>query len=845
MMRFFHIKILTGFLLVLNAAFGHVSLAGSIAGKVSDKDDGMPLQHATVILQGSNLDTKFTATTDSVGHFEFIGVSTDSYTLHVRLLGYEEETLIGLRVDGGSQLQLEIRMEESIIPLDEIRVTGQGGKSREDIRVSVHSLRPARAKRIAGVGEDVFRALQAYPGVLSPNDFVSQLVVRGSGPDQNLILMDDIEIFNPYRLYGMISMFNPDAISGVNLITAGFPAKYGDRLSAVLEVSNKEGDRTIPIGGSMNASITNANLVLQGSSPFNTTGSFLLSARRTYYDLILGPIAKNAGLVKGDVAFPNFADVQAKLVVEPTEGHKLLFNGLASKDAVSILSGPERESPDSISINDGTRNDLLGVAWHFLPSKKLLSKFVLSWYRNRGDSDFGGSILDPSLNREFYENGDTLGIRFFQAQFTSHYAFSKYSVGEALSWSAKNHLLETGIGINFINSSVRWHFVPDEIFEAILQARNVAYPFDIVQTKTYNKSFFYAQDRMKVTEGFMLQPGLRIDYYSLLTTWALQPRLNISYSFDDLTTLRSAWGRYAQSPGYERLLDQEHFFDLTDPSAKSLQPELATHYVLGLDRWLTHEWQLRVESYYKHFDDLLVQEYRHGTIYETTPIQGSDPRLSSGWETPTATTGDSLTSIPVNSGSGGTYGIEFLLEKINVGPDSRLSGWVGYAFSKAERNPYGIVTPYRFDQRHTINVVLDYKLNSWLDIGTRWRYGTNFPYTPPVGITPRILVLAVNGEDVPLIQTDLDGNVIFDIDRGNEANRYSAQLPSYQRLDVRLTAYADFWDLDWLFYLDVINVYNHENVLAYQFFVNDDLTTGRNTTGMLPILPTLGFSVRF
>ena len=122
-------------------------------------------------------------------------------------------------------------------------------QQQNDTRTSLIDLNPRNAKILPGAAEDVFRTLQSLPGILAPNDFSSQLIVRGSGPDQNLIMMDDIEIFNPYRLYGVVSMFNPDAVSDVNLISGGFPAKYGDRLSAVLDVTNREGDKTKNLKG--------------------------------------------------------------------------------------------------------------------------------------------------------------------------------------------------------------------------------------------------------------------------------------------------------------------------------------------------------------------------------------------------------------------------------------------------------------------------------------------------------------------------------------------------------------------------------------------------------------------
>ncbi|MEK9137471.1 MAG: TonB-dependent receptor, partial [Bacteroidota bacterium] len=354
--------------------------AGTLRGMVSSKERGERLAYVIILIEGTTWGT----TTNDSGGFIISPIPAGRYTVEARLLGYEDARIEGVTIKENQTTRLSIQLAESAIPFDEIRVSADRARRQADVRPSLLEVSPVRAKTLAGVGEDVLRTLQALPGVLAPSDFSSQLVVRGSGPDQNLIVMDDIEVFNPYRLYGLISMFNPETASEINLITGGFPAKYGDRLSAVLDVRNREGDKSGAILGSLNASITNANLVLHGKSPFGFDGSYVISGRRTYYDLILGPIAKSAGLVKGDVAFPNFSDIQTKLVIEPSPEHKVIANSMFSRDGVEIISGPDRKQADSINITDVTNNNVAGIAWHYLPSERFLAKSSFSWYRNGG-----------------------------------------------------------------------------------------------------------------------------------------------------------------------------------------------------------------------------------------------------------------------------------------------------------------------------------------------------------------------------------------------------------------------------------------------------------------------------
>jgi len=287
-------------------------------------------------------------------------------------------------------------------------------------------------------------------------------------------------------------------------------------------------------------------------------GSYLFSARRTYYDLILGPIAKNSGLVSGDVAFPNFGDFQYKIALEPGGGHRILASGLFSKDGVDVVTGPKRETPDSISIADDTRNDVAGLAWHYYPSDRFFTKLGLSWYRARGISEFGGEVLDPSLNREYIQStGDTSGARYFSVEFDSRYEFRKVSLKSETGWLLDDQTIEMGAGVDFLTTSIIWHMRPDETFRAFMRSRNISWVEDFIQSKDYERLNLYVQDKVRVGQKLSIQPGVRLDYYAILDKSYLQPRINILYRLDPITTLRAAWGVYRQSPGTRSSLIRE------------------------------------------------------------------------------------------------------------------------------------------------------------------------------------------------------------------------------------------------------------------------------------------------
>lgn len=855
--------VLTVFVL---CAIDAVAQTGTVRGVVRD-DKGEPLNGATVQIVG----TKLGAVTRSDGAFEIDDVPVGQRTATVRCLGYAPWSS-SVTVQQGAATTLQPALQPAPLQLEGVEVRADGKRQlQSDTRASVTKIDPREAKYLPGAAEDIMRSLRTLPGVIAPNDFSSQLVVRGSGPDQNLIVIDDIEVFNPYRLYGFVSMFNPETVSEITLLTGGFSARYGDRLSAVLDVTNREGGGSgAVVGGKLNASATNANLVLEGDLPDVLNGGWLLSGRRTYYDLILGPIARSAKLVEGDVAFPNFRDVQFKAVLNPWPSHSFVLNAITSRDATELISGSERKQLDSFSINDNSTNSLAGMSWRYTPSAGFLSKTIVNWYENSGQTQFGGEggsqllygdvprdslaqlirALPPAIQDSLRklgitaENPPAFGISDGSAGFS----FRKYTVRNETNWKLGRHLLEFGAGSDIIHTSVQFSAKPDSLLAALRSAqRRNSFPDSVVSSVDYYRVHAFAQDKIGFDDRLFIQGGVRFDYYKLIDRAYLTPRLSASYAIDLLTTLRAAFGVYYQSPGYEKLLDRQTFFDLTSPRIAELRAERSTHYVLGLDRFLTDEWQVRVEAYYKSFGDLIVQEKLAGTKYISAPRVDGDRRYASGWEEPVAIPGDSLTSIPVNAATGEAYGVELLLQKIGSNRDSPLSGWFGYTLAWAKRYREGVTFPFNFDQRHTFNLVLNYKLNHWLELGSNFQLGSGFPYTPAVGYNP-IVVMNTDSSGVrrPAVATNVFGEVLFSIDRGGVANINSARLPAYHRLDVRATAYADWWDLKWAIYLDVINVYNHTNILSRSFRV--DKATGtlqQRDVGMLPILPTLGVSVTF
>ena len=833
------------------AAVSSAQTTSVIKGSVT-KINGGVLENVLLTLSTSTSKKLLEAETGSDGRFIFEGVLPGKYDLKAELNGYKPAEKKNITAFGSDTLTIELMMDDETYTTEEIDVVSERFRqAQNDMRTSLLNLSPKTTRVIPGVGEDVLRSLQTLPGVSAPNDFSSQLIVRGSGPDQNLIVMDNIEIFNPYRLYGVFSMFNPETLQDITLITGGFPSRYGDRLSAVLDVSNSEGNKQKYFTGQTNINIANANLVFSGKMPFrNVPGSWIVSTRRSYYDLILGPFAKNAGLIDESASFPSFEDVQAKITFGPFKDHKFVLNGIYSRDGVNIIPGNSKELSDSITVKDQSANDVLGFSWHYAPNTRFLSKTTLSWYRNKGDAQFGGELLDPVLDREIYtpevrDSLRALGL-FLGIGFKSQYIFRKFSLVNNTIFLSDDHKTEIGGGIDLLKTDLEFKLDLDERLKAIFQSNPNfnAISEGFIEGKDYLRGNLYAQDRLKLSEILFVQIGTRFDYFAINNKVYLSPRLNLSYAIDKITTVRAGTGLYYQSPGYEKLFDAQVFYDLSKETASRLDAERSIHYVLGVERWFTNEVFGRFETYYKDFSNLIVQQKLTGYRYEFYPNDPNnyDPnylRDPDNWtRSSTKLPYDSLTSIPINGAKGYSYGFELYLEKKALNPNTKLTGWVSYSFSVANRDREGIITPFRYDQRHSLNIVANYKLLRWLEIGARFNYSSNFPVTVPVGVKPRVVgdSLAV----LPILNI-----VQFDFDFGGQSNLFASKKPVYHRLDIRATAYTQFWGIDWGFYLDVINVYNRQNVIGYDFYIDYNLQVKQKVIGQFPILPTIGINARF
>ena len=729
-------------------------------------------------------------------------------------------------------------------------------KAREELTVEATAdrdegpatlpVKPGDVLTVAGSADNVFRTLQTLPGVAGVEEFGSRIAVRGGGPDQNLTVMDGVEIHNPYRLFGLTSAFNPETIRSFELSTGAFAVRYGDRLSSLFVIENRDGDAARRFAGTSSLSITDANLIFEGGLPGKATGSWLLTGRRTYYDLVANKIV--------DAELPAFGDLQGRAHWQVRPGRSLTVFALLSRESTDARFEGDRATEFGDFVTSA-RNDVVAARFDGSFGPRVTSRTLLSWYRNTDTVDVGAVFRDEA--RRSNAELDGIAFRNTQIAFTRDLTVRDVALRQEVAWAASaGHLVEAGLEAHALDTGISWRIAGDRNPAAAngSSVRGGAGLPDLLDSSRDAIRFgAYALDRVQLTRRLIVEPGVRIDVSAINDRTTLSPRLRATLHLDDATRLVGGVGVFTQSPGYEKLIQSDYFVDLSSADAGSLDSERSVHAVLGLERDLAPGVLARIEGYYKSFDDLIVgrletEEERAARValYDfPPPLQGEVPVEAQ------------ITTEPVNGATGSAYGFEVYLARRALSADTRVTGWASYTFGRATRDMYDRRYPFEYDRPHAFSAVVALRMGRKLELSATGRIASGFPYTPVLG-------LRVSGvEDTR--DADRDGNTteirperdvtfrpVYVADRGGLDNLSSVRLPAFARLDARLAFRPKGPDGRWLFYLDVINVLDRENVGAYIESLEHDPTPGADRPRLViepapgvPFLPSVGVRFRF
>ncbi len=532
---------------------------GSINGYVRDATNGEPLSYANVFLDGTGLG----AASNDRGYYYISSVPAGDYELAVSYVGYGTKRQ-RVQVEASATTTIDVSLDPGSVRLDEVIVSAERARFEREVELSATRLDTRQLLTIPKVGGemDLFRAIQMLPGVIATSDFSNRLYIRGGSPDQNLILLDGITIYNPSHLFGMYSPFITEAIADATLLAGGFPAEYGGRLSAVLDITTKEGNSKTYTGhGSL--SVLAGEALAEGPIP---NGSFLVAGRRTWLpDALLNALG-------ADGLGYYFYDLMGKANYELNHDVRLTLAGLGAED---VLNFWDPEARDSFNGRLAWGNRGLSGQANLILSPVLYCRTTAAW--SNFFSDF----------RVAFNETDT-------ARMTTD--LTDFTLKSDLTWYLHNrHTLALGADLKMTGTRTTTKF--DTIS---FTNRDTLWPLSA-----------YVDDKWEVIpDRFFIKPGLRYSFYSNGNRHELEPRFGLKYKTGKNTALNASAGRYTQP--MVTLNSTEAIFSIYDmwvPVPDDRQIPSALHYIAGVEHWLTGDAILEVEGWYKDYADLLEVRY--------------------------------------------------------------------------------------------------------------------------------------------------------------------------------------------------------------------------------------------
>ncbi|MEM7035936.1 MAG: TonB-dependent receptor plug domain-containing protein [Bacteroidota bacterium] len=802
------IRYLAPLLLLFSLFSNVVAQKHTVSGYVTDAETGEKLIGARVFDPA----LKAGALTNAYGFYS-ITVAADTLRLSCSYLGYTN-TATAFLLNRDTTVNMKLQPEG--ISVEAVEITAEEDISESSQMSSINVPIETIKKIPSLMGEvDVIKALQLLPGVQSGSEGGTGLYVRGGGPDQNLILLDGVPVYNVSHLFGFFSLFPANAINNVNLIKGGFPARYGGRLSSVIDMSLKEGNSK-EFHGEGGIGLLSANLTLEGPIVKDKT-SFMISGRRTYFDILAAPFVAASSETDTRAGY-YFYDLVGKVNHKFSDRDRLYLSFYGGRDKM-YLRDAYQETVGNTTYNSETSfglgwGNLIGaVRWNHVFSPRLFGNLTATF----SDYDF-------SIDAEFLDETTVAGN-------TNTERFGLGYISGIRDWSAKldfdfyanpRHLIRFGA------YGTHHTFTPG-VSNVAIQVGNfeVDTSFGATVTNAIEMGL-YVEDDWKISERHKMNVGLHASGFAVNGSFyrALQPRFSHRFLLDENWALK---GSFASMYQYVHLLTNSTVglpTDLWVPTTDRIRPQLALQGALGVTRSF-HDAGLEfsVEGYYKYMTGLI--EYKEGAAFLAE---------NADWED------------KVEQGDGWSYGAEFLLQRKR----GKLNGWVGYTLSWTNREfenlNGGRPFPYKFDRRHDISLVLTYNLNEKWDFGLTWVYGTGNATTLPIATF-------TGAGPSPLDQLGFNQPLDY------IESRNGFRLRAYHRLDLginrhihhkRKTKDADGnitegdtrWSETWS--IGVYNAYSRRNPFFLYFDYNPATDTrDLKQVSLFPIIPSVAWKFKF
>lgn len=747
MKRLFTILLTLGF--IATAAHVMAQQTGKIKGFVYDKETGEPVLFTNVTLKGTTLG----AATDVNGYYTITNVPVGEQTLMVTYLGYD--TLFQVVTVTANDLETaNLYLTQSSVKLSEVQVSADRQEALTEVRTSVTKLTPKEMKQIPTVsGEsDLAQVLQVQPGVVFTGDQGGQLYIRGGSPIQNKVLLDGMIIYNPFHSIGFFSVFDTDIIKTADIYTGGFNAEFGDRISSIMDIKTRGGNKT-KFSGKVSFNPFGANLLVEGpiikfKEDKGSSLTYMVSGKTSYLKYtskVLYPYIND-----GDGLPFNFTDVFAKLSYNSAGGSQINLVGFSFNDQVTYQS-----------INNYKWNSF-GVGFN--------------------------AIIVPSGSQVLLEP-------FFN--------YSNYKIELTESTQDDRRYSEIGGfngGMNFT-----YYFGKSELkFGPFLQGFQTKYEFEnsvgqlIGQGESQNTTDFgaYAKFKWSWRDKIVLEPSFRIHYYASLGVASPEPRLGLKWNITKWLRFKYAFGLFAQNMisansdrdvvnlFYGFLTAPENLPDEFDGKEVNNPLQRAMHNIAGFEVDLGKRLSFNVEGYLKNF--LQLSNVNRNKLFADTDQNSDVP--------------DQLKKDFIIE-NGRAMGVDFVLKYSY----KRLYAWAVYSLSSVTR--YDGINEYfpLFDRRHNVNLVAAYTFGKNLnwEASIRWNLGSGFPFTQTAGFYENLVFT----DGINTDYTTQNGQLGVEYGELNKG-----RLPYYHRLDLSVKRKFEIGNTTLEAILGVTNVYNRENI---------------------------------
>ena len=750
----------------------------TISGTLEDADSREMLLGATVFDQGSGTGTVsntygFFSLTVPSGKaaliFSYIGYSPVALTLDL-----QKDTSMVIRLSSGTQLEA---VEVTANKVEKISKRTQ--MSSVDVPVEFIKKVPALLGEV-----DILKVIQLLPGVQSGGEGQSGFYVRGGGPDQNLILLDGVPVYNASHLFGFFSVFNADAVKDVTLIKGGFPARYGGRLSSVLDITLKEGNMQ-SFHSSLSLGLIASSAMIEGPI-IKDKVSFILTGRRTYIDLLIRPfVPKDEG-----VAGYFFHDVNGKINWKISNKDRIYLSMYTGRDKFYYRYEEKDHQPKyEESAAFGWGNLTTALRWNHIWSNKLFSNttLTLSDYDFDTDNQFketSGSTVVSEQKLAYIS-----GIRDWAGRIDFDYL------------PAPKHSIRFGAGV------IAHTFSPG-IFDLLNFDNGDRISARIGQPNISATEWFaYGEDDVELLPALKVNYGLHLSGFQVEDKHyiSLQPRISARYLLRDDLSIKASFSTMRQ---YINLLSNESIglpTDLWLPATDRVKPQDAWQVAVGA-AYDWREYELSIEGYYKDMENLLSY------------TEGSSFLSFTNWQN------------RVTQGSGDSYGAEVFLQKKR----GTWTGWIGYTLSRSNRQfdelNFGRKFPYKYDRRHDFEIVVNYKKSDKFDIGATWVFGTG----------NAISLAAESYNFVPQSGSTTFYNSYIE----HFEDRNNFRMPSYHRGDIGFNFHRNRPKYQRTISFGAYNVYNRKNPF-FVFTEETNIQVQLKQASLFPVIPFIAYNIKF